>query len=57
MYQQYWGLTHPPFNLGKNGQGYFKSPSQVEALARHQVLVAHTLIGALDPDQPIFYPQ
>jgi general secretion pathway protein A len=39
MYQQYWGFKQPPFNLGKDGQGYFKSPSQVEALARLSFLV------------------
>ena len=39
MYQQYWGFKQPPFNVGKDGQGYFKSPSQVEALARLTFLV------------------
>ena len=39
MYQQYWGLRQPPFSLGKDGQGYFKNPSQVEAQARLNFLV------------------
>jgi type II secretory pathway predicted ATPase ExeA len=39
MYQQYWGFRQPPFNLGHDGQGYFKSPAQVEALARLTFLV------------------
>lgn len=34
MYQQYWGFLTPPFHVGQEGSGYFKSPSQVEALAR-----------------------
>ena len=39
MYLEYWGFRQPPFNVGNEGFGYFKSPSQVEALARLTFLI------------------
>ena len=39
MHHEYWGFRQPPFNVGNEGSGYFKSPSQVEALARLTFLV------------------
>lgn len=39
MYLEYWGFQQPPFNVGNEGLGYFKNPSQVEALARLTFLV------------------
>ena len=40
MYLNYWGFQRPPFNVGNAGAGYFRSPTQVEALARLSFLVA-----------------
>ena len=39
MYLEYWGFDRPPFNVGNAGAGYFRSPTQVEALARLSFLV------------------
>lgn len=39
MYLEYWGFDRPPFNVGSAGAGYFRSPTQVEALARLSFLV------------------
>ncbi len=39
MYQEHWGFDRPPFQVGQDGAGYFRSPAQVEALARLTYLV------------------